>query len=116
MERPRPVDPYHPTVGEHVPDHDRLRVLRQGLIGSYQRKYDDEPRFRFSVDYLAELMLRLSDEIARQPVANIPRAVDVVVDDEIEPRVQAWLNRLDAGRRPTPPAAEIFDGRRRPGR
>jgi hypothetical protein len=68
------TDTYHPTIAEHVPDHDRLRVLQQGLIGSYRRKYDDEPRFRFFVDYLAELMLRLSAELAHQQVARIADA------------------------------------------
>jgi len=38
--------------------------------------------------------------------------VDAVVDAATEPRVRAWLDRLDAGRR-FPPATEIFDARRR---
>jgi len=107
------ADPYHPTIAEHVPEHDRARVIRQGLVGSWQRKYDNEPRYRFSIDYLTELMLRMAEELARQQVARIPEALDVVIDAETEPRVRAWLNRLDAGQRPLPPAAEIFDGVRR---
>ncbi|MGC5168728.1 hypothetical protein [Luteimicrobium sp. DT211] len=103
----QPLDPYHPTIAEHVPDHDRARIIRQGLIGAWQRKYDAEPRYRYAIDYLSELTMRLADELAHQTVADIAGAVDVVVDAKTEPRVRAWINRLDAGRR-VPPASEIF--------
>lgn len=95
-----------------MPHHDRTRFVSHGLAGSYQRKYTGEPRFHFAVDYLSELTIRIADELARQPVANIAAAVESVMNAETEPGVRAWIARLAAGGPGLPPAGQIFGGPR----